>query len=108
MILMKDIAEILNSHKVATRIRSALCGSLFDIQELKSEPLAEDLQIFGINHEGFEILLQCNPLLQEETLESIKTLADKFVMPPEVAPVPVIKQAGEEGSNEFAALFNRA
>jgi hypothetical protein len=106
MILLKEVAEVINSYKVATRVRAALTASAADIAELKEDPIANDAQLFGISTEGFENLLKCNPLLQNESKETIQQLCGKFILPRETLDAPTLK-AETDGEPNYAALFRR-
>lgn len=106
MVLLKDAAAVLNSHKVARRIRTALSGSQADIEEC-TDPLPNDAQLFGISRAGFEMILQCNPLLQSESSDSIKLLADKLMSRTDVEAAPIVKEGTGGTENNYAALFSR-
>lgn len=106
-----QVTDVMNSIKVARRIRTALSGSPVDINDLK-EPLTLGDGSYQVSRDGFEALLQTNPLLQEESKESLKAFVVKIVIP-ETEGITAggsspERKAAVIGEKDFGALFNRA
>jgi len=104
MMLPEEYSKVMNNYKVSKRIQNALSGTVSDIRAV-NDPVPNDEQLFGITPEGFEFLLMCNPVLQRESKQTIKSLVGKLIISTNFeAPASSKTQTGEK---DFAALFNR-
>lgn len=78
--LPPNVLGAMASVRLGQKIRTALAKSLTDINDIK-DPLVTDEFLYGtITRDGFEALLKVNPLLNEESKESIRELSGKFMV----------------------------
>jgi hypothetical protein len=82
------------SWTITDRVRLALTASDTDL--MRCEPLPDDENLYGISIDGFEAILQCNPILQRESKDVIRRLSSRLMVGP-------VKKGQERN---FASLFD--